>query len=531
MKYTNRYYTTPNLGLQAYFGRVRAGSAKILDTNFYGKRSVQDICNSWKPILEAGIAEQYPGLLSFENDLRAKVGPLSVMKPLAERMKDIDAYYDDILKSSIPVPEAARELVVKEWSKVRGLSLRSEANTVERMKLSTNSGLPYFAKHRRDVVPQSVPCKVRNEQVITLDLPTGNWAACAVLGWRGQEGGPLPEDVKQRVVWMFPFSVNVEELRFYQPAIEAAQRVGLVPAWISMDAVDAEITKMFDSKHRDDLIICTDFKRFDQHFNPHMVQAAQYIIRRLLAQNPLSDMWIEEVFPVKYRIPMMYDLDAVRSGVHGMGSGSGGTNFDETLVHRALQHEVALSKGKTLNPHSQCLGDDGILTFPGITVNDIVNVYGAHGQEVNADKQYASSDDCVYLRRYHHVDYRIHGICVGVYSTYRALNRLKMMERALPKEAMTPKRMALRELSVMENVKWHPLREKFAEFVIRGSEYRLGLDIPGFLEHIESTAREAIDLMPDFLGYTKSQQVGNRTPAELASSIKDWWIYRYLINR
>ena len=85
--------------------------------------------------------------------------------------------------------------------------------------------------------------------------------------------------------------------------------------------------------------------------------------------------------------------------------------------------------------------------------------------------------------------------------------------------------MALRQLSIIENVKYHPLCDEFAEFCMKRDKYRLGIDIPGFLANIESEAQKAMDLMPDFLGYTKSQQ------KSAAGGISDWWIVKYLKSR
>lgn len=96
---------------------------------------------------------------------------------------------------------------------------------------------------------------------------------------------------------------------------------------------------------------------------------------------------------------MLLSKDEMIVGDHGMGSGSGGTNADETVAHRTLQHGAAISRGQKLNPNSQDLGDDGVLTYPGITVADVVNYYSQFGQEMNPDKQYAATDNTVYLRR------------------------------------------------------------------------------------------------------------------------------------
>ena len=281
--------------------------------------------------------------------------------------------------------------------------MRSQQRVVDLMKKSTNSGSPYFIK-RRNVVNKTVPVQVLHDEQI---LNGRSWKYCAVLGWRGQEGGPNIDDVKQRVVWMFPFSVNINELQCYQPLIESCQKLNLVPAWVSMESVDKRITQLFDTKGKDDDVICTDFSKFDQHFNSDMQTCAKRILEGILTKDSLATEWLEDVFPIKYTIPLAYQYGEIRYGKHGMGSGSGGTDADETLAHRALQYEAALSQHTKLNPNSQCLGDDGILTYPGITVEDVVHDYTKHGLEMNETKQYVSKHDCIYLRRWHHEEYLV----------------------------------------------------------------------------------------------------------------------------
>jgi hypothetical protein len=468
------------------------------------------------------LESKWPTLLDFEKDLAKKVGPMSVMKPLSERMTDIESYYDCITKQSTAIPTAAIDAVVEEFRRVSGLRVRSQKRTVRLMKKSTSSGNPYYRK-KRDVVDDTVPCEVFQDYQTLSDGRT--WKNCALLGWRGQEGGPNPEDVKQRVVWMFPFAVNIAELQVYQPLIESCQRFDLVPAWVSLESVDRHITALFDTKAAEDLIVCTDFSKFDQHFNPDMQQAAKAILQRLLTPDEDANRWLDEVFSIKYTIPMMYNYGDFVTGIHGMGSGSGGTNADETLTHRALQHEAAQSQGQLLNTHSMCLGDDGILTYPGITVEDVTNVYSSHGQDMNIEKQYASTDDCTYLRRWHHKDYRINGDCVGVYSTARALNRLCAQERFYDPKVWSEKMVALRQLSILENIKYHPLREEFVDFCMKGDKFRLGLDIPGFFDNIERIASEANDHMPDFLGYTRTNMDSAKR------GLSDWWIVKYLKSK
>jgi hypothetical protein len=536
------YFNLPNPGLRSYFDIVRTGQPEEYRTPFAKGDSIDKVLDDWKSTLES-VSEQWPTLVDFENDLKAKVGPMSIMKPLEERMDDIDHYYEDILLSSTPVSDTALKAVLSEFKGMKGLRIRSQRGTVDKMKKSTNSGSPYFTK-RRSVTDKTIECFAMGHGEHDLIQQLGasswraldnghystEWRACAVLGWRGQEGGPSKDDVKQRVVWMFPYAINICELQIYQPFIEGCQKLNLVPAWVSMDAVDFRITRMFDTKGVDDLVICTDFSKFDQHFNSDMQKCAHDFFAHIIRGNTLDEKiqageWLGTIFPIKYMIPLAYDFNKIRYGNHGMGSGSGGTNADETIAHRALQYEAALNNGSKLNPNSQCLGDDGVLTYPGITVEDVVRSYTAHGQEMNESKQYASKQDCIYLRRWHHTDYRINGICVGVYSTYRALGRLMEQERYYDPDKWNNKMVALRQLSIIENCKYHPLRDQFAEFCMKRDKYRLGLDIPGFLDDISSIAKEATDLMPDFLGYTKSM---NKDAEE---GIDSWWIVNYLKSK
>lgn len=521
-------FRLPNQGLRTYFGNVIKGQPNIYDTPFAQGESTADLLQKWDAVL-VSIKDKWPTLYEYEVDLAAKVGPMSVMKPLKDRVKDIESYYEGILLPHEPIDTRAVRAVIKEFSPIRGLGVRDQRRTVELMKKSTNSGSPYFTK-RRNVIDETIPSYVfGTAEAVVQQLRDDTYGACAILGWRGQEGGPTAADVKQRVVWMFPFAVNIAELQVYQPLIEAAQNFDLVPSWVSMESVDRRITKLFDTKNSNDLIVCTDFTKFDQHFNSSLQMAARSVLEAIFTQDRNAVDWFEDVFPIKYMIPLAYSYGEVKLGKHGMGSGSGGTNADETLAHRALQYEAAQRARAMLNPNSQCLGDDGILSYPGITVEDVVKAYSSHGLEMNESKQYASTQDCTYLRRWHHNNYRVNGICVGVYSTNRALGRLRYLERYYDPDVWGPKMIALRQLSIIENVKWHPLREQFVQFCMKRDKYRLGIDIPGFLDNIDAEALEAINLIPDFLGYTKALQSEHK--GTLSIGMSNWWVVQYLKSR
>lgn len=522
----NKYFETSfvsNPNLRTYFGRVVKGQPKVFTTPFAKGESTAHLLENWIVTLKS-IDREWPSLVDYELDLAKKVGPMSIMLPLKDRMKDIESYYDGILLPSKPLSDKSVKAVIAEWARSRGLAPRDITSTINKMKLSTNSGSPFFRK-RRNVIGDTLPITALYPvgESVFQHLGTGQFTAAAILGWRGQEGGPEELDTKQRVVWMFPLAVNIEELRVYQPVIEGAQRNNIVPAWVSMDAVDDRITQLFDTKGKDDLVVCTDFSAFDQHFNSSLQIAARSILAAILDTRKSSLRWLDEIFPIKYMIPLVYDYGKVKFGKHGMGSGSGGTNCDETLAHRALQYEAAQLAGARLNPNSQCLGDDGVLSYPGITVKDVVDAYTSHGLEMNESKQYASTQDCTYLRRWHHKDYRVNGVCVGVYSTCRALGRLRYLERYQDPEYWDEKAVALRQLSILENVKWHPLKEQFVQYCMKRDKYRLGLDIPNFFSNIRKVAEEKIDHMPDLLGYVQTLQ-----STDELGGIENWWIVKYL---
>lgn len=88
---------------------------------------------------------------------------------------------------------------------------------------------------------------------------------------------------------MMPLSLNIQEHKFYQPFIEAVQKAVLIPAYVSLNAVDEAITKLFDSKDHDDLVVVTDFTKMDHHYNKCMQKISKEIIRSLLTKSQQSD--------------------------------------------------------------------------------------------------------------------------------------------------------------------------------------------------------------------------------------------------
>lgn len=503
--------------LRSILSRNEHGSDQIVRTPFWHSGAPGPILRKWDQVLVRH-ADALPGdLYAVEQHNREKVGPMSITNPFSnpEKRAGVEAYWLNVEGFQNRVSEEAIERTLHDFSAIRGLRPLSFENTVDDMRLNTWSGAD-MSTTRADVV----------EYTLRL-IRSGvyNWAA--VLLHRGQEGGPEPEDEKDRPVMGFPFGANIQELCVYKPLIKATQTrlPTLVPGWVSNEMVDLQVTKLFDTGSSRDPVIGTDFASFDTHFNRGLQDTGQLILRGLFTPSDFMEWWFGSVFWYAFTLPLictesvMYANDD--SGWnHGMGSGSGATQGLETPTHRAMHHQYAIDQGTEINPNSQDLGDDSLVKGDDLTLDGIMDTCKRLGQEMNPDKQEVSTDHCVYLRRYHDVDYRVDGVMVGIYPTFRALGRLLFQERFHDPSWWNAEMVTLRALSIIENCEWHPLFEEFVDFVLEGDKYKLGLKIPGFFDRMEQIKAEAQSREPYFLGYNKTEQ-GSKP-------MRDWRVVRYL---
>ena len=504
------YYALPNENLRAYLGSQEKGKSLVVTTPWGDSEPIESILEDWDGQLTE-IQGAWPSLYDFEMEMRSKVGPLSVQKPLSERLDTIKAYYKADNKPGL-ISSAAEDQLLDEWQGVAGLRLKSKPKVLMDMRLSTNSGSPYFTK-RKLVAERELTAQIQriSEGQWSVSYEDGqNYLLTATLGWRGQEGGPSVDDVKQRVLWMFPMSANIHENMVYQPLIAAAQRTNVMATWNGNEAVNDRATQLFQTKRREDDIVCTDFTTYDAYFGRQCQEITAYLLSELFSNSDDIEWWNEQIFPIKYNIPICLSWGNFMTGSHGMGSGSGGTNADESLMHRYLQHAAATRQGSFLNRNSMVLGDDGCLTYPGIAVDSVVDTYKSYGLVMNKSKQLVSKDHITFLKHWHHQDYLVNGRNVGVYSTMRALGRLRFMERYVDPDKWGAKAVAMRELSIIENCKYHPLFPKFVEFCAERDKYRLGVDIPGFMRNIDAVYDEA--KTNDTLVVSYSQEWGYQKP-------------------
>ena len=243
-----------------------------------------------------------------------------------------------------------------------------------------------------------------------------------------------------------------------------------------------------------------------------------------------------------------------------MASGSGGTNMDESLAHKALQVKCAREHGQKLNPYSMAYGDDGVLTFPGISIDKVLESYQPVGVTMNKSKQMIDKHCTVVLRRLYCDKYLVNGIMVPLYSTFRALFKCMFKERWTNPKLYGPNEVRLTWLSLCELVKYHPLFEVFTDFILAGTSDRLGLDIPGGIQSVIGWA----DANPDKVNATVNYSLRSdnrklskrkyptfgkdttvtdrfnsltkgyffdRETADPAAGIRNWRVVQYLLER
>lgn len=497
-----RDFAQVNFRLINYFGRLRAGQPEVYRTPFWNKAPMPLIVKEWMKIVSKNdLNSKMPGLLEVELEQSKKVGPYSVIPPSAKRMDTLMEYWEPV-EGDAPISDWAIQQVGKLF--LQKLRPFEREQVISEMRLNTVAGTPYYVRRSEAL---QIYEHINWEQ----DYPFS-----AIWGTRVQPGGPEVKDEKVRSVFMMPFLLNVLEGRHYYPLIKYEQEHNLPFAVNDLKWTEDRVTRLFDTKG-DDLVVNTDFTGFDQHFRFPMQIAANRILTSAFPGAEAEK--IQSTFWHKYNLPLIVSEDTAIFGEHGMGSGSTGTNPDENLSHKALQFEAAEEAGQELNPNSLVLGDDGILTFKGITAEAVIKTYTKHGLVMNESKQYVSRDSAKYLQRYYHVSYRDKaGTMLSVYPTFRALGRLLAQERFHDPKYWGPKQVELRALSILENCNNHPLFDDFVEFVAKGDKYDLGRKLPGFFDN----------LAQDWEEYKAQHELESYTQRNEKTSILDWKVVQHL---
>lgn len=428
-----------------FLASVENGNDVDLRTPFWPGKTREEIASEWESILFGG-EELFPELFDLESAAQRKIGTTSLRLPFSEREADVAKYYAS-KQNSINVVEydLLKHGILPQNRRLVPTSFETSAY---RLSKPTSSGLPLMKK-RNTVIEESLELAKQTEVT-----------PAALLGWRGQSSGSdIP---KQRVVWMFPYSQNIREGRFFQPVFDSLRNFPIFSAWTSMSAVDTELTKLLLRDNNEGVILSSDFSGFDQSITDTQKWIFDYL-RTVYQYSSHDD--IDDLEYVLRNIPIRCTSSKVFTGPHGMPSGSGLTNLGDSLINYVSQiNSPVVTKVGAIQ------GDDAVVKVTDL--DEHIKYMTSMGLEMNYDKQHVSNDSIHYLQRLHSKEHIVDGEAKGIYPTMRALNSLMGMERFF--SGWGSHLASLRTIAILENTKWHPKFVEFCHFAAKGDPLLVG---------------------------------------------------------
>lgn len=436
---------------------VESGYDLDLRTPLFDEFDRSVVAEKWASILYSGSQDMAQELVDMEETQQAKLGTISRRKPFRDRQEDVEAYYRGQFVGEYGLTELDRMQELNGYSPIsnspdfpyRRLRPVSHETAAYQLPLNTNSGLPLFLK-RKDALRESIA------------MAKSGKSYPAMCGWRGSSGQTGEYYPKQRVVWMFPFSQNINEARYQSVMLPYyAKKVSHFAALTSMDEVDLQVTDLIDTLPDGGKVIATDYTKYDQSLRSQQ----EWIFSRM--RNMFQVLHWQDIGRLEHSfatIPILCTTELMFEGEHGVPSGSVLTNIGESTVNI----DVQMSSPVVIGTNFQVQGDDACGAV--WDVDKHLRHLESCGFVINPEKQYVSGHSTVYLQRLHHQAHRVDGILRGIYPTMRALNSLLGMERFHSNWDKTME--SLRTLAILENCKWHPYFREFVDFTVEfGDKY------------------------------------------------------------
>lgn len=422
--------------------RVEKGSDQILMNPAWEKVPDEQIFASLEEILAQ--VSLTPKLREIEDENRSKFGPRSRAVGWSERKDSLFAYFtgrDDTVSV---------KLTDDDYFGHGSLRPASVASAVKSLISSSSSGLPFMQK--KGVIKGAALTEY--DQLVD-EYP-------CVLFTRTQD------DWKTRNIWGYPVGDTIRELTYFNPALELEKKVRWRAALWGPDAVDVAVSSLLTRMNTDDVAWSVDFEQFDASIMPEYIQRAFSAIAGLYQDREGVARICERFLTIPIFVP-----DGEVSGVHGVPSGSTFTNTVDSLV----QFMIA-----GVSPdHCQIQGDDGLYITPEGMRDSAMENFRHAKLSINESKSFiGNGQEATYLQRYYHRDYAFHGDTVrlgsfhgahplfgGVYSVYRALGRIKYLERWTNLESNEITGLdffTLRTIMILENCKHHPAFEAIVKY-------------------------------------------------------------------
>jgi hypothetical protein len=424
------------------------GEAKVLD--------------GWDEVFNSRKSEINETLHSIEESERAKFGSRSKAKPWCDIKQDFYDYWSNQKPDS-----NLKQLEIPSNSRLRPWDVKRVISTI---KSDTNSGLPYLTKKGK------VKDKFLDEAFLESEW-LKEYAAVPFV--RTQEM------LKTRIVWGVAIANIVYEGKYFYPFLDYQKKISWRTALLGPDAVDEVITAMvIQAVSRGELLVSLDFSAYDRSLGPNLqILYDEYKCR--VFQPQYCDT-ILEIGSRRVNLPMITP-DGLKQGPHGLPSGSADTNEAGSVIQATIAENTGLI---TLGgDSSQFHGDDSAARLAGMPeVETYLASFEREGLEVNRDKTYIAANFIVFLQRLYHIDYIDKGKLGGIYSTYRALNRIMNLERFTDflDDGLDGKDFfSIRTISILENCKFHPLFSDFVKYIWNLDKYSLKFSENSLRKYVE----------------------------------------------
>jgi hypothetical protein len=392
------------------------------------------------------------------------IGPMSIMLPYVDRVKDVDAYFvkgpfDPVSDGFDYANDFVSRLIPRH--SIRPVSIDTVMFV---MPKDTNLGLPELTRNKG-----ALP----NYRSRALAARVVDDFYAAVIGWRGQQSGtPIP---KQRVIWMMDHAETILALMFMHALLGVLRKLPGFAAWSTPDVVDVAMTRIINKAKQKGLNIYSfDYSRFDTSISVSFIKLIwDYFINWFTPNHSDRLSLMREVFST---IPLVVPWEVRRGRSGTVPSGSGWTNLFDSLANCWAGYYAAGRLGIDVLDY-EVMGDDGVFLFSdNPEANDLSGAMAEIGLTMSEEKQHISPTTIHYLQRMHDDAYRNDGVCVGVRSIYRFLSGASSFERFRRNwnKYMTSMRLVMQA----NNCMWYPNFSDFVRFVVNGDDLlRSGMDV------------------------------------------------------
>lgn len=428
--------------LSTHLTNLAKGSDNVYLTPIGRDNDKEYVLSKISKILDSGLV--IDELLEFENSNRSKFSPRSIALNWSDRKDSLLSYFEGEVSFN-------NDLLCSSNHKLnKCLRPLSVSNASKFLKSNTNSGLPFYTRKS----------KVKDTVVKDFNSLLDEGFPC-ILFTRTQEGN------KTRNVWGYPIADTLNEMRFYQPLLSYQKNLPWRSALIGPGKVDESISKMFIDRDDSKTFLSIDFSAYDASVKFSLQQCSFDYIKSLY--QPIH---AEEIDSIMHRFNTIGIVtpSGIYEGPHGIPSGSTFTNEVDSIAQFLIFDSLGL------DAFFEIQGDDGLYHVDSSEVDTIIKNFKRYGLSVNEDKSIISGKYCTYLQRFYHSHYMVDGHIGGIYSIYRAMNRIFYQERYSDFESYGLSGRdyySIRTITILENCKYHPHFKDFVKFVHSLDKYLL----------------------------------------------------------